>query len=125
MALGSKGMKLLRIAALVCVIALPALAGEEPKGVSYEYNGVTFMVHPPVNGRMRIEHADVGERVRIDALGDRYDPGNSASAKEALDNACQQILDAIERRKKADRNRPHLEKGLEELYEELAKDSEG
>ena len=115
-------MNLRGIAALVCLVVAPALAGEEkPKAATYEFKGATFTVHAPKNGRMRVEHpSGVRGDVRIDAFGDDYDPGDTGTAREALDKACQQVLDAVERRKIADKNRPHLEKGLQELYEELA-----
>lgn len=120
-------MKLPAIAILACLAVLPAPAEEEtekaePKEVTYEYKGVAFKVHPPENGRMRIEHPTINksEIVRVDPVRDQFDPGNVKMAKEALDNASQQILNAIERENKADKNRPHLEKELQELYEELA-----
>ena len=129
--------KIVSIAALF--LSIPFLAGESEMKAQwdampdcpdaktcklYKYGSVTFKVYPPANGRMEIEHSGVKATVRIDTVGDRYDPGNSATAKEALDNACERVLDAIERRRIADQNRPHLQKGLEELYEELATNSE-
>ena len=119
-------MKLLTIVALACLMVPVAFADEETKGVSYKYQGATFMVYPPENGEMRIAHPDLTDlmtSVRVDAARDRFEPGVSGTAKEALDDACQSLLDIIENQKKGEQNRPHLEKALQEFYEELAEDS--
>ena len=121
-------MKLHAIAALACLAVLPVLADEqseraEPKVVTYEYKGVAFKVHAPENGRMKVEHPsmmDTYQEVGPRPASDTFSPGSTQSAKEALDNACQSLLDVVERQMRAEKNRPHLEKEIFELYEELA-----
>ena len=118
-------MKILFVSAISCILATASLASEG--GVAYKCsNGIALTVFPPADGKMRVESA-TGERsrgtVRINAPKGDFDPGSLPTAKEALDSTCQRILNAIERRKVGEKNRPRLEKELNELYVELAADA--
>ena len=109
--------------AVMCALALiffvpPAFADEA--GKTYGYKGITFIVSPPSeNGRMSVESSGTKARVGVDAFRNVFDPNSTPTAKEALDAACQRILDALERRKIEDKNRPHLLKELNDLYTSL------
>ena len=121
-------MKLPAVVALACLAVLPALAEDEPepKMATYEYNGVKFDVHPPEDAHMLVRLSeDIARYVEVDPQQNAFNPGDAATAKEALDIACQDMLDTRDRIRERqildEKNRPRLEKELQEQYDELAK----